>query len=59
MYVFWGLLIMYVFNRFFTDIGLAIIMGVPPTWQMRECQTSPPKKTYSALSGAWALIIGY
>jgi hypothetical protein len=28
--------------------------GVPPTCRVRECQSSPPKKNYSASSGAGA-----
>jgi hypothetical protein len=27
-------------------------MGVPPTYRVRECQASPPKKTFTASSGA-------
>jgi hypothetical protein len=29
-------------------------LGVPLTYQLRECQASPPKKTFTALSGAGA-----
>ena len=36
-------------------VGCAcFVLGVPPTVQIRECQASPPKKTYSASSGAGA-----
>jgi len=38
-------------------IGLAPVLGVPPTKQFRVSQASPPKKTFTASSGAVALVV--